>query len=91
MTPYISHSPTLQPRLSLESIGETTHVLLEGAVVGEELYVSTVVLDAATGLALEILLAAKGSEAPVLGDNDLLATRELVLGSAESLKGEVTV
>lgn len=60
-------------------------------MVGEELDVSTIVLDAATGLALEVLLAAKGSEAPVLGDNDLLATRELVLGSAESLKSEVTV
>ena len=60
-------------------------------MVGEELDVSTIVLDAATGLALEVLLAAKGSEAPVLGDNDLLATRELVLRTAESLKGESTV
>lgn len=60
-------------------------------MVGEELDVSTVILDAATSLALEVLLTAKGSEAPVLGDNDLLATRELVLRSAESLKSEVTV
>lgn len=60
-------------------------------MVRKELDVGTVDLDAATSLALEVLLAAKGGEAPVLGDNDLLATRELVLGATESLKSEVTV
>lgn len=60
-------------------------------MVAEELNVSTIVLDTATGLAVEVLLAAERGEAPVLGDNDLLATRELVLRAAESLKSEVTV
>lgn len=60
-------------------------------MVGEELDVSTVDLDAATSLALEVLLAAERGEAPVLGDNDLLATRELVLGAAEGLKSDGTV
>ena len=78
-------------RLGGESIREAAHVLLNGTVVGEELDVSTVDLDAATSLALEVLLAAERGEAPVLGDNDLLATRELVLGAAESLKSDGTV
>jgi hypothetical protein len=77
--------------LRLESLGETAHVVLEGTVVGQELDIGTVDLDAASSLALQVLLAAERGEAPVLGDDDLLATRELVLGAAESLKSEVTV
>ena len=60
-------------------------------MVAEELDVGTVDLDAAGGLALEVVLAAQGGEAPVLGDDDLLAAGELVLGSAESLESETTV
>lgn len=60
-------------------------------MVAKELNVSTVDLDTAGSLALEVLVAAKRGETPVLGDNDLLAARELVLRSAESLKSEVTV
>lgn len=59
-------------------------------MVGEELNVSAIDLDTASSLALEVLVAAEGSEAPVLGDNDLLAARELVLRAAESLEGKVT-
>jgi len=55
-------------------------------VVGEELNVSTVDLDATSGLLLQVLVAAERGEAPVLGDDDLLSARELVLGSSESLK-----
>lgn len=92
MTPAEFHNANLSlPHLSREGTREAAHVLGQFAVVAEELNVSTVVLDAATGLAVEVLLAAEGSEAPVLGDNDLLATRELVLRAAESLKSEVTV
>lgn len=60
-------------------------------MVGKELDVSTVDLDAASSLLVEVLLAAEGGEAPVLGDNDLLATRELVLGSSESLESDSAV
>ena len=60
-------------------------------MVAEELDVGTVDLDAAGSLLLEVLLAAEGGEAPVLGDNDLLATGELVLRTAEGLKGESAV
>lgn len=60
-------------------------------MVAEELDVSTVDLDAASSLALEVVVAAEGSEAPVLGDDDLLATGELVLRSSKSLESEVLV
>jgi hypothetical protein len=72
--------------LSLESGREALHVVLQGAVVGEELDVGTIGKEVTSGLLLEVLLATERSEAPVLGDNDLLATRELVLGATESLK-----
>ena len=38
-----------------------------------------------------LFFAVERSEAPVLGDDDLLATRELVLESAESLESSGTV
>jgi len=44
-----------------------------------------------SSLLLQILLAAEGGETPVLGDNDLLATRELVLGAAEGFEGNSLV
>ena len=57
----------------------------------EELNVGTVLAELASVAELEVLLAADGGEAPVLGDNDLLATGELVLGTAEGLKSGSTV
>lgn len=60
-------------------------------MVAEELNVSTVDLDTASSLALEVVLAAERSETPVLGDDDLLSAGELVLGSSESLKSQSTV
>ena len=60
-------------------------------MVREKLDVGTILLDAASGLAVEVLLTAEGSEAPVLGGDDFLAARELVLRTAESLKGKRTV
>lgn len=60
-------------------------------MVAEELNVSTVDLDTAGSLALEVVLAAERSETPVLGDDDLLSAGELVLGSSESLKSQSTV
>jgi hypothetical protein len=73
--------------LRLESVGETADVALQRTVVGKELDVSTVDLDTAGSLLVEVLLTSERSEAPVLGDNDLLSARELVLGSAEGLEG----
>lgn len=89
-TPSLKHE-NQETLLSGESIGETAHVLFQRTVVAEELNVSTIDLDTASSLAVQVFVAAEGSEAPVLGDNDLLATGELVLRSAESLQGEMTV
>lgn len=60
-------------------------------MVGQELNVSTIDLDATSSLLLQVLLAAKRGEAPVLGDNDLLATGELVLRAAEGLESSSLV
>lgn len=60
-------------------------------MVAEELNVSTIDEDTTRGLAIEVLLATERGEAPVLGDNDLLATRELVLRTTESLQSKMTV
>lgn len=71
--------------LGLEGFGEAAHVVLKGTLGAEELDVGTVDADLALLALGDVVLAAEGSEAPVLGDNDLLATRELVLGATESL------
>lgn len=56
-------------------------------MVGEVLDVGTVDLDVAAGALVDVLLAPQVGEAPVLGDDDLLAAGELVLGAAEGLDG----
>jgi len=77
--------------LGLESLREAPHVVLERALVPQELHVSAVDPDV-TGLALlNVLLATERGEAPVLGDDDFLTARELVLAAAESLDGVGTV
>ena len=81
----ISSLATKHLSLLLESLGEAAHVVLESTLVAEELNVSTVDPDLALLALLDVLLAAKGGETPVLGDDDLLATGELVLGATESL------
>lgn len=81
----------LNKHLCLESIGETLEVVLEVTVVGKELNVGTVNLDTTGSDLLQVLLAAEGSESPVLGENNLLATGELVLRSAESLESDGAV
>lgn len=86
----LSHEPR-NPFLSGESVGESAYVLLQRAMVAEKLNISTINLDTTSSLALEVLVAAEGSEAPVLGDNDLLATWKFVLRSAQSLQSETTV
>jgi len=77
--------------LSLESVGESSHVLSQVTLVAQELDISTVMLEAALGALGNVVLATEGSEAPVLGNDDLLAAGELVLRAAESLDGGSTV
>jgi hypothetical protein len=89
--PYSFHPllprPAQNTNLGLERVGELLEVVLDGAVLGEELDVGTVHLDLAGIPPLNVLLAAEGGEAPVLGDDDLLPAGELVLGAAEGLEG----
>jgi hypothetical protein len=72
--------------LSREGSGEALHVVLQRTVVAQELDISTVHQEVTGSLLLQVLLAAERGETPVLGDDDLLATGELVLGAAESLE-----
>lgn len=75
----------------LESLWEPPHVVLERTLVAEELNVGAVDADLA-GLALgDVVVTAERSETPVLGDDDLLATWELVLGTTEGLDGSGAV
>lgn len=84
-------SSTRYTLLSLECGGESSDVVGQLAVVAQELDIGTVDQDLAGGLLLHVLLAAEGGEAPVLGDDDLLAARELVLRATESLESGGTV
>jgi len=91
--PVPHHSPPLilpfyHQHLSrgLESSRESSHVPGNGAVGREDLDVAAIRLDGASLLGSDVLLAAHGGEAPVLGDDDLLAAGELVLGTTHSLE-----
>jgi len=73
--------------LSREGVREPLHVVLKRTLVPQELHIRTI-HPHATLLALgDVLLAIERRETPLLRDNDLLATWELVLAAAESLDG----
>lgn len=72
---------------SLESFWEPSHILLDRPLVSQKLNVCAVNPDLACSALLLVFLATKGSEAPVLGYNNLLAAGELVLRTAESFDG----
>jgi hypothetical protein len=63
----------------LESSWESSDVVGQLAVVGQELNISTIDQKLALSLLLHVLFTAERSEAPVLGNNNLLTARELVL------------
>jgi hypothetical protein len=65
--------------LSLESSWESSDVVGQLALVGQELDIGTINQELALSLLLHVLFTAERSEAPVLGNDDLLAARELVL------------
>ena len=60
-----------------EGLREALHVGGKVALVAQELDVGAVDLDAALLALGNVLVAAEGGEAPVLGDDDLLAAGEL--------------
>ena len=90
-TSFPSYRISLKRRyeLSVDAEGgrEAVDVVLEGTDLAEELAVSTIGPDLARGTHHGVFLAAERSEAPVLGDDDLLATRELVHRAAKGLDG----
>lgn len=69
--------------LRLKSLGEPPYIARNGALIPQKLDVGAIDLDLALGALLEVLFAAERGEAPVLGDDDLLAAGEFVLGAAE--------
>jgi hypothetical protein len=91
VTPF-AQSPHA-PRLCLggKGIREATHVVLDLAVVGEELHVGAVDLDLALLAQLDVVVAPQWREAPVLADDDLLPAGELVLRAAQGLDGGCAV
>ncbi len=77
----------LSLRFSLECQGKPPHILLDPAMVAQELHVGTIVLHSTLGTLLQELLPSQRSKAPVLRDDDFLAPRELVLRATEGLDG----
>jgi len=64
---------------------DATEVVLERTVLRKVLHVATVGLEAASGTFGDVVFPGELGEAPLLGDNNLLATSELVLAAAEGL------
>ena len=72
---------------SLKCIRENPNVTLNGSLVPQKLHVSPIDPDLAFSALLEVFVTAERREAPVLGDDDLLAAGEFVLGATERLDG----
>jgi hypothetical protein len=68
----------LNLRALLECGGEALDVTLEIALVAKELDVGAIDLDLALLALDDVLVTTEVGEAPVLGDDDLLAAGELV-------------
>ena len=76
---------------SSEVVWESSVVLLQRTLLGQELDESTVVLDL-TGISpSDVLSSVQVGETPLLGDDDLLLTWELVSGSSQTLNNDVLV
>jgi len=76
---------------SSESLGVLLDVASDRTVVRQELDVSAIRFDPSVLPLLYVLLTPEGSETPVLGDNNLLATREFVLAPSQSFQSGGTV
>src|ERR1700761_219939 len=81
------HSQYVRLCLRLNRIREAPHVVLERALIPQELHVRTVHAQLALLALLDVLLAVERGETPFLRDDDLLAAGELVLAAAESFDG----
>ena len=90
LTPFMHashHLCQLRLCLSLKGIREPPHIVLERPLVPQELHVGTIHTHLALLALGDILLAVKRRETPLLRDDDLLATWELVLAATEGFDG----
>jgi len=60
-------------------------------MIAQELHVSTINQNPSTSLLLHVFFTTKRSEAPILRDDDLLTTGELVLRATQSFEGGGTI
>jgi hypothetical protein len=60
-------------------------------LLGDKLDVTTIRSELTSGTSLNIVSTSKRSETPLLGDDDLLLTRELVLAASQSLNNDSLV
>lgn len=72
-------------------VGEGSEVLFEVTLLRHELDVSTVVLDFTVLLLGDVFFSVQRSETPLLRDDDLLLTGELVTGSSQTFDNDVLV
>ena len=78
-------------RFRLERFREQAHISLDRALVPQELHICPINLDLPFSTLLKVLIPAERSEAPILGNNDLLTAGELVLRTAEGFDGSCAV
>ena len=88
---FLSDKTTPLSLSSLKRIREYPNVTLNGPLVPQELHVSPIDPDLAFLALLLVFVAAERCEAPVLGDDDLLAAGEFVLGATEGFDGRSAV
>ena len=72
---------------SLKRIRENPNITLNRPFVPQELHISPIDPDLAFRTLLEVFVTAKRCETPVLGDDNLLAAGEFVLGATEGFDG----
>ena len=72
---------------SLKRIRENPYITLNRSFVPQKLHISTIDSDLAFRALLEVFVTAKRCETPVLGNDDLLAAGEFVLGATEGFDG----
>jgi len=87
--PLLSLSPLSQSRLRLrlESLREPPHIPLDWSMVSQELHIRPIDQQLARSALLLVLVPTQRGEPPILADDDLLAAREFVLGTAEGFDG----
>ena len=79
---------TTQPPLGRdERLRESAHILFQSSMGSQELNVSTIRLELSVLTLLQVLLATEGSEAPVLGDDNLLTAGKSVNTMSATARG----